>query len=667
MVTRTLLKALRLGEDHTYDPDILSEERAIWTQSVRCAGLNPYANSTTKCFVSGEGRMDKCGMIDLDSFEDDDPNFPNGIALKTYGHSTKMPSAYPSHTKCLDIFMCVLAHKAGVKWTKSHRDACDDWLLSAPQIDKETLYSVLDSIAEIGPFSFLGTDYGMLLPFELLEKIFSWLDVSGLINILQASPHLYRSFGNSPTFWHPVLDFNMPWFFELEIFNDGALECYEIESSPNPNDQDDDFDHTAPSSAHGKSLHRLCLWANKATETYHGMEGSFMGVANRRRIWTVCEPIVERYLSQAAYPGQEPTNGKTIDLDPQILKSATCFWIPLVSIPKPKKYHPETVFWVRDWNDIDSAFTLKIFWNFKKNLVGLGVKIHRNYNPDLRLFGASDSQDGYTVNTMQVQDGDWIQGFILHYPQIYAPPENNEVSERDETDVVGITVLLHSGRKESFGDIEAHRVKRLMMAAERMVIVGLTGHVGERETPTGMVDIISRIGLVQCPMNRDSIEGEERPDENFHVDGNGGQIWSRSPLLKTLPLTDDSSSIFTMEDIGSLSSNADLQILCLSLQITRTPSATGVSIWDLPNLRIHQTPPCTDEFPPELKAYQPLIWAKNKSEARALRQLTCYKKERGFGTLVYGLRADYAPLSMIKRRQIKSQMSGIGPTWKNED
>ncbi|KAJ5734404.1 hypothetical protein N7493_003190 [Penicillium malachiteum] len=711
------------NEDHSYDPEILSEEQAAWARSVRCSGLNPYAKSTTKCFVSAQGRMDHFGNLEFDSLYQDDPNIPDEIVLKAFGLHSEMPGVYPFHSECLEIFKGVLAHKAGVKWTKSWVN--DDWELSAPEIDKETLYTVLDSLADITPFTFLDLDYGMLmhcrnlrwhaepgeevllanpvyleenvcnemldawkntvgttwalsrvgtavgddpftqLSFELLDNMFSRLDLSSLLKLLQASPYLYRSFGNSQTFWRRVMDHNMPWFFEMELFQDGVLQSYGVEGSPAPEDCENDctLDHTAPRSAHGKSLRRLCLWVNYMTTAVHGMKWPMMGVANRRRIWKACEPIVEQYLSRAAYPGHELTNAKTIDLDPQILESATCFRIPLVSIPKPKEYHAETVFWVRDWNDIHSAFTLKIFWNSRKNLVGLGARVNRKHTPNLRLFGASDSQDGYTVDTVQVQNGDWIQGFILHYPQIYSPPEDNEIGEKDETDVVGITVLLQSGAKESFGDVDAHRVKRLLMAAEGMVIVGLTGHVGVRETPTGMMDMISRIGLLQCPLNGGSIEDKGRPDENFEMEKDSGEISTR-PLLKTLPLTDDCSSIFTVEDIESVGSKADIP----SLQITRTASATGVSLWDLPNLRVHQNHGLNDVFPTELKSYQPLIWAKNKTEARALRRLTCYIKEPRpkYGDLVYGLRAEYTPSSKIKRRKIQSQKRGVGSRWKAE-
>ncbi|KAJ5622258.1 hypothetical protein N7528_005490 [Penicillium herquei] len=710
-------------EDHSYDPKVLSKRQAAWARSVRCSGLNPYAKSITKCFVSDQGRVDDFANLEFNSFKHDDPNALNGTVLKAFGDHSDTPGVYPFHSECLEIFKGVLAHKAGAKWTK--RWVGDNWKLFAPEIDKDTLYSVLDSLADITPFTFLDLDYGMLthcrnlhwhadpgeevllanpvyleedswidmcdawkdtkgttwaasreetavrddpftqLSFELLDNIFSRLDLSPLLKLLQASPYLYRSLSNSHTFWRRVIDYNMPWCFEMKIFQDEILRCYEVEGSPAPEDCENDckLDHTAPSSAHGKSLRRLCLWINRETMAFQGMEWPMLGVANRRRIWKACEPIVELYLSQAAYPGHEVTNAKTIDLDPQILETATCFRIPLVSIPKPKEYHAETVFWVRDWNEIHSAFTLKIFWNSKKNLVGLGARVNRNNTPDLRLFGSSDSQDGYTVDTVQVQSGDWIQGFILHYPQIYAPRKNNEVGERDETDVVGITFLLQSVAKESFGDIDAHHVKRLMMAAEGMIIVGLTGHVGVRKTPTGMMHMISRVGLLQCPLNGGSIEDEGRPDENFEMEKDNGEI-SRRPLLKTLPLTNDCSSIFTVEDIGSVGSNADIP----SLQITRTASATGVSLWDLPNLRIHQNQGLSDVFPTELRSYQPLIWAKNSAEARSLRRLTCYIKEPRpkSGDLVYGLRAEYIRPSKIKRRQILSQKRGVGKRWKAE-
>lgn len=40
------------------------------------------------------------------------------------------------------------------------------------------------------------------------------------------------------------------------------------------------------------------LWLNEGAEPRFGMRDSFLGVANRRRIWTVCGLVADAYDTQ---------------------------------------------------------------------------------------------------------------------------------------------------------------------------------------------------------------------------------------------------------------------------------------------------------------------------------------------------------------------------------
>lgn len=49
----------------------------------------------------------------------------------------------------------------------------------------------------------------------------------------------------------------------------------------------------------GLDLRKVYLYLQRATEAKLGMRGPFLGVANRRRIWGVCEQIAVGYREEA--------------------------------------------------------------------------------------------------------------------------------------------------------------------------------------------------------------------------------------------------------------------------------------------------------------------------------------------------------------------------------
>lgn len=109
------------------------------------------------------------------------------------------------------------------------------------------------------------------LPLELLIKTCNMLDPQFLYQLALASPTVDALLGDKP-FWKQYLSIHMPWSHELLSIVDDESQTF----------QNADF----------KSLVR---WVDQESTPRRWMRGPFMGIANRRRIWHVCEQLKTVY------------------------------------------------------------------------------------------------------------------------------------------------------------------------------------------------------------------------------------------------------------------------------------------------------------------------------------------------------------------------------------
>ncbi|KAJ5108997.1 hypothetical protein N7456_005672 [Penicillium angulare] len=661
-------------EDYTYDPEIISKEEAAWVEQVQCVGFNPESTALNKIFLSDIGRSDDYGIVEV---EGDDPNFPQeNPQLSAYWEIGDNPAVYPFHPQCFDIFHFAVAHDIGSKKLAESTDG--NWVPQSRNLEKEVVHSTLGAHTEEHASRLLHVEYGdpeppndqyweanpgeelfisnptqdnelaagfiaeawqhardhvplhcqpractetgtldpfTKLPFELVLNVVSNLDTPSLMSFTNASAHIYRALDSDNSFWFHHMKSEMPWFFELQRF----LENLKSSTCNSNNAVGSNSDMPQE-----RSLRDLFIWADNITTPRKGIRGPLMSIANRRRIWRVCKQLVGPYLAQA-----ESTDKDDESLEANLIReAAVCLHMPAVRDP-PQEYHPEKSFWVKCWNDTLCGSTLKIFWNAKKQLVGMGVIIDGDESSELRLFGVEDTRDGSSADSVKIQIGDWISGFILYYPN---PNDTPKIR------ILGITVLLRSGTKMSFGDIGTHNVRRILAARNNMVIVGLSGRIGHLKSSSGDLSNIYHIGLMQCVPGGTQDSREELPE------------------VEILGWANDCTSIFDNKDVLALR-NAHTA----HPNFTRTASPSGVPIWDIPNLIIqgrHRIDMIGDLVP-----FEPLIWAKNAGEARALRKLTGYVVDGGLvsgsfgiGTLydIVGARAEYASESNITKRQISS-------------
>lgn len=109
------------------------------------------------------------------------------------------------------------------------------------------------------------------LPYDILHLICSYLPGQSVVLLITASIPVSLATANNQ-FWKQRIQRDMPWFWELQEL---------IAESDYP---DIDF-------------RGLYLWLDKMTTPRFGMQGILIAIANRRRIWGVCEKIRGMYFS----------------------------------------------------------------------------------------------------------------------------------------------------------------------------------------------------------------------------------------------------------------------------------------------------------------------------------------------------------------------------------
>lgn len=226
------------------------------------------------------------------------------------------------------------------------------------------------------------------LPYDIIYKICFLLPSASIIDLSMASKQVFTLLNTNTDFWRSCIRSKMPWFFELHHL----LDDLEIMK--------------------GKDMMGLFQWATRATTARMYMTGPFMSIANRRRIWEVCERIADPYFERM----QRKANHAPAYIDRMISETATCGFMPIVSCPLPQKMDLALIFWVQSWDEIyEKENELETFWDDAEgSLVGISLapRGHR------RLFGRDDSMDAVSKIAINFEKKEWIKGFILHIPEI---------------------------------------------------------------------------------------------------------------------------------------------------------------------------------------------------------------------------------------------------------
>ncbi|KAI1418036.1 hypothetical protein F5Y13DRAFT_150420 [Hypoxylon sp. FL1857] len=109
------------------------------------------------------------------------------------------------------------------------------------------------------------------LPYSVICRISFLIYDTTVPDFATASWAVHSATRSKTSFWKSSLQHNMAWFFEIqELMRLGALRRPEM-------------------------FKGIFLWANKKIWVSNGLKGPLMYVANRRRIWSICEDLGSTY------------------------------------------------------------------------------------------------------------------------------------------------------------------------------------------------------------------------------------------------------------------------------------------------------------------------------------------------------------------------------------
>lgn len=222
------------------------------------------------------------------------------------------------------------------------------------------------------------------LPYDILHLIFLHLSTSDMLSLIHAS-YSVCSATRSTSFWKSQIRTRiLPWFWEIE----------------------DLFDSTFPTDFNFKGTF---LWLEKLTRAEFGMIGPFLGLANRRRIWNVCQELVPSYIEKVPKNAQPEPDAEAAKA---IIDKAFCLHMPLVTYPKPKKTHVASAQFIRSWNEIESkSSVLETFWNDNGALVGISV----TFGSARRVFGTDEESKAKAgIGVMHIPAGEWIKEIVVY-------------------------------------------------------------------------------------------------------------------------------------------------------------------------------------------------------------------------------------------------------------
>lgn len=248
-------------------------------------------------------------------------------------------------------------------------------------------------VSDTDPVERVRSDPFTMLPYDLIYQISTVLGNKDLLSLMKASWPVHAIFRDVGQFWQQRIRTTMPWFFELhQVLEED--QAFLQENDPK----------------------RILLWGEKMTLPRRWLTGPFIGVANRRRIWSVCEQLGEVYLPRMKL--EEPVHSY---VEKMIMEYSSCSSFAVTSGPDVTTVDiARNAYWFKSWSDLQSkpkVFTT--FWD-GASLAGisLGVGSGSIMGMERRLIGRDASTEGIREDFMRLQQNEWITGVILHIPNL---------------------------------------------------------------------------------------------------------------------------------------------------------------------------------------------------------------------------------------------------------
>ncbi|CAI6341034.1 unnamed protein product [Periconia digitata] len=433
------------------------------------------------------------------------------------------------------------------------------------------------------------------LPYDVTWMIFSNLSIEDTLALMKASYHVSHVMHTDV--WRALIWSKfLPWFPEFrklyqELLVPGNINCKKV-----------------------------FLWLENITKPRIGIRGPLMGIANRRRIWRVCEQIGMVY-NHYAMSNELETN--------EILEQATTLTMAPVMYPLPVNSEPSVISqWIKSWDEIEQkSCDFITYWHDTGSskaggLVGLGVA----FGDDERVFnhprGAST-----TVAKVTLENSDWIQVVVLHIEDIFEPePPASKgrhalIDVREQILIRGVTITMRSGIQYDLcaaGTIPFGLTKRILTASKSHEIVGLKGRIASE------FELVS-LTVLQCPRRLPTTESSPSFQSDIILEN---VLWAHQAAQLPSPESSPSS--------------------------TKT-----VPAWLHPSMAVQPFPyPGFDRSPMPMVKREILLWANEPAAYRNLVAISACRVKTGlpFGVHVYndiiGLRAEFIENGELNYREI---------------
>lgn len=220
------------------------------------------------------------------------------------------------------------------------------------------------------------------LPYDIIYYVLRFLPGDSTRAFMAASWAVYNA-TRHPTLWKQLMYWGMPWFWELHKLVD---------------EHSTDLDYK-----------NLYLWLDKATMPVYGMDGPFLGIANRRRIWGACTQLAEIYFS--SFHQRDQTTDEDLN---SVLQESQIMQLPMVKYPQPNmEVRTISKQWLRTLEEFDSrSAVLETLWTSNEYLMGLSVI----FGTSRRVFGRAAATDGVIKRIILIASDDWITGLVLYVP-----------------------------------------------------------------------------------------------------------------------------------------------------------------------------------------------------------------------------------------------------------
>ncbi|KAM0420629.1 hypothetical protein ACHAPT_011545 [Fusarium lateritium] len=491
-----------------YDEEVIGDEDMEWFREARILGFNPDAPGTTKYYVSGAGKYHGYGDFDVDEGSEADSAIQDFdfYGVRTWGECDDTMRVFPFHKQCYKLLArvltgtedtsgvnravlfkvfgelvsescrcCKLDFGDAVKGQDQSWQALPGYEYTVINPERreslvEDIFGVInhDKFAETPSSLHLGDkvrwDPFQQIPESVLRDVLDLLDNESVLNLCRASWSMFDLIRHNRSFWETRIRKHTPYFEEL---GDTLAEEYESLRAQDPR--------------------KILLWAEEASKPRVGISGFLMPVANRRRIWGVCEQIARLYDADCPDPGSETT----CEMESIAVGNKMHF----VGFNGNVVFDTQQSFWVQSWDEYneDRPWTIKTFWNSDWDMTGIAVSFE---GEEPRMFGKRGTEEGAWETSKEMSPETWIRGFVFHLR-----PANAilgwENASWNYISVKGITT----------GD---SLMQRPLFAADDMVIVGIQGQLAEQEKEDATPWIL-RFGLLQAyPCD------EEKPDPGYY-------------------------------------------------------------------------------------------------------------------------------------------------------